>query len=378
MKKIPHGQMKKILAIKLRAMGDTILMTAPLMELREAFPTSEIHTLTLKQWAPLLSGHPAVQKTWVFERHEDRVARAKSAARIAYLLRKEKYDAVIGFHASPTSSMIAFATGAKVRSIHFHGHKARNRYSTVDVPGKGELKPMIERDMDTIRALGVEIEPGRLPQIFLSPAERAAGQDAIERLRLSGPILALGLGASRPTKCWPLEHFAMLALRWCQERSGSVLLVVSHEERLLAEAFYSALEVVLNQQLAAVDARRAVRRCMMTLDPRPVRDLAAVLSQVQLLVGNDSGPRHLAVAVNTPTVTVFGPEHPFEWHPYPEQLHPKHYIEPMACRADADPGKPAWCALRDCKVEKHRCMRDISSHRVFESALRALEARESR
>ncbi len=269
--------------------------------------------------------------------------------------RQKKYDVVLHFHASPSSSKFALATGAKIRAVHFHGHKDRNRFSTVEIPGKGTLKPIIERDMDVIRALGVNVPAGRLPLIHLSPAET---QTARERLG-SGRWLGLGLGASRPTKSWGLERFAQIAQAHVAQ-GGKILAITGPDEQELAQQFG-----VLTSQIAPADIRIESRL--------KIRELAALISQCQVFLGNDSGPRHLAVAVGVPTLTLFGPEDPFEWHPYPQDQHPIAFQKDMACRKDALPGYPAWCGLSECVIEKHRCMTEITVDEI-QGKLRTLGA----
>jgi ADP-heptose:LPS heptosyltransferase len=365
---------RKILAIKLRALGDTVLMTAPLQELRRAYPGAEIHAVTLSQWAPLLEGHPAVDRIWPFERHRETAARAKAVARLALKLRKERFDVAVNFHASPSSSTLAFASGAPVRAIHFHGHRDRNRYSTVEIAGKGVLKPVIERDMDTVRALGIEVPAGRLPSLPLNPIESDQGWDRLERLRLQAPVLALGLGASRPTKSWPLDRFAALAVAWRQQTGGGVLALISGPEAPLAHDFLKSVDDLINTTVEDADERAPLRTGIAAESGLPLRQMAAVLRHCALLCGNDSGPRHVAVAVETPTVTLFGPEHPFEWHPYDRDAHPYLYVENLACRKDADPGMPPWCALDVCVEERHRCMREIGVEQVLQECRRLGEA----
>jgi heptosyltransferase-2 len=266
--------------------------------------------------------------------------------------------------------MISFATGARVRSIHFHGHNDRNRYSTVTVPGKGILKPIIERDMDAVRALGIHAPAGRLPHIYLQDSEKNDAKDSLSRLGLSSPLqpsrlMMIGLGASRPTKRWPVDRFASLAVEWAVKKQGSALAVAGPDEMAEAQAFLKAVDDHL--MLAVPDtAQRAIVRARITADHRlPLRKLAALISQASVFVGNDSGPRHIAVALETPSVTLFGPEHPFEWHPYPTERHPYLFIDGLACRRDALPGYPAWCGIEPCEVEQHQCMRLIGVDQVF-------------
>lgn len=360
--------------MKLRALGDTVLMTAPLLELRRLFPSAEIHAAVTGAWAPLLDSHPAVDRVWRFERRSERAARAKALARLGFALRRERFDCVICFHASPTSAALAFATGARVRSIHFHGHGDRNRFSTVEVPGKGALKPIIERDMDAIRALGVHVAAGRLPEIPVLPGERLQARDWLSRTHLPSPLLMIGLGASRPTKIWPLERFASLAIEWVNHCQGGVLAIAGVDESDLTTRFLKEVENLLDATVAE-PARRARLRTAVSADHRlSIRSLATLMSQASVFVGNDSGPRHLAAAVGVPTVTLFGPEDPFEWHPYPTERHPFVFIDGLSCRKDALPGMPPWCALETCTEERHRCMRLVGVDQVMAQCSLLFEA----
>lgn len=356
---------KKILAIKFRTLGDTVLLTAPLLQVKKHFPQSKIHVAVTSTWAPILKNHPAVDKIWEYQRREETAARAKAITLMALKLRKEKYDLVLNFHASPSSSMLAFSTGAKVRAIHFHGHQHKNRYSTLQIPGKGEVKPNIERDMDVIRALNKEIPKGLLPQIFLTPQEVQTGEDRVfQKLKLKRPLLSMGLGASRVTKMWPVERYAEIALRWCKEKKGSVLALGSPDEISLVENFLSKTSSEKNQIQAITDLS--------------LRELASVLKASDLFVGNDSGPKHMAIAVGIPTVSLIGPEHPFEWHPYPREKHPYFFIEDLACRRDALPGNPPWCSIPVCIEENHKCMLQIQPDDVFNELTRICPTAESK
>lgn len=363
---------RKILAVKLRALGDTVLMTAPLLELRRAYPEAEIHAIVTASWAPLLEGHPGVNRVLTYERRKEPTSRAKTLARLALQFRREHYDAALNFHASPSSATLCFATGARMRSIHFHGHRDRNRYSTVEIPGKGVVKPIIERDMDVLRGIGVHVPAGRLPKIFLQQAELDAAKARVEELGLAKPLLGLGLGASRPSKAWPLERHAALAISWCRKTSGSVMAVMSQPESELGHEFMKRLDDLLHTDVADPAERASIRTRIACEIGLPVRQLAAMIAQCDVFGGNDSGPRHLAVAVETPTVTLFGPEDPFEWHPYPVEKHPYFYVDGLGCRKDADPGKPAWCAVHTCIEQEHQCMKKIGIESVLSQCLKLL------
>ncbi len=356
---------RKILIIKFRAMGDTILMTAPLAELKRAYPHAEIQAAVLTPWAPLLEHHPALSRIWKYDRHADRASRAKAIARLALKLRREKFDCVVNFHASPSSATLAFATGARVRSIHFHGHKSKNRYSTVVVPGKGTLKPIIERDMDAVRALGVDVPVGRLPTLELRDWEIAEAAERAFLMNLKAPLLGIGIGASRPSKSWPVERYATLAVNWARTTGGSALAFAGSTEMDLANEFLKQVNEALVAAVPEIEERPALRARIACEAGSPIRKAASMISRCSVFVGNDSGPRHMAVALKVPTVTLFGPEDPFEWHPYPKDLHPYLFVEGLACRKDAMPGMPPWCGLETCLEEQHRCMRQIGIEQVL-------------
>lgn len=358
-REVPMLNPRRILVTKFRAMGDTILMTAALSELNRHFPQAQIHVSVPEAWISLLEGFPGVTKLWPITWHSEKAARTKAATRLAFQLRKEKYDIVCSFHSSPVAAMVALSTGAKVRSIHFHSFKSKNTHSTVIVPGKGIIKPVVERDLDTVRALGVEVPVGVMPKIYLKDSEKAYAVEEFASWQLKRPILGVALGASRPTKIWPIHRFAEVAKSWVKETGGSVLVIAGPGEEQLTEDFFRS-----------IPSDEATRTAVQIMKPCAVRTLAQRISALDVLVGNDSGPRHLAAALSVPTVTLFGPEHPLEWHPYPQDKHPMLFIDPLACRTGSAPGSPPWCALNECVVEAHQCMTRTRVEDVLSQCLR--------
>jgi ADP-heptose:LPS heptosyltransferase len=354
---------KRILVTKFRAMGDTILLTAALKELHRQFPQAQIHAAVPEPWVWLLEGFPGVTKLWPITWHNDRAARTKAATRLAFQLRKESYDVVCGFHSSPAAAMVALSTGAKVRSIHFHSFKAKNMYSTVEIPGKGTMKPVVERDLDTVRGLGLQVPEGVMPEIFLKPGEKDLAREEFRAWGLSRPVLGLALGASRTTKIWPLHRFAEVAQKWVREANGTVLVISGPGEERLTEEFFKSIPQV-----------EGLRDRIQVMPPCNVRVLAARISNLNVLLGNDSGPRHLAAALGVPTVTLFGPEHPMEWHPYSQDRHPRLFVEPLPCRNNQEPGSPPWCGLQECIVEAHQCMTRIGADEVFAQVKRVFDS----
>lgn len=334
---------KKVLVIKLRAMGDTVITTASLNALKKQLPEgAEIHCLVPRPWSALLGEHPALKKLFHWEK-------SFKLFRLFYWgwkFRRENYDAVIALHAAGTTAFLARLTGAPIRSVHFHGMTDTNRFSTVEIPGKGEVKPIIERDLDALRAIGwgVETTP---TSIFISQQLRGWASEFFKENHLQKPLLVLAPGASRPTKIWSTQRFRELAEKWMDEKCGSVLVILGPQEEKLSRPFQGLGNLYI--------------RCGGSL-----LENAALIQQADLFIGNDSGPKHLAVALGVKTITLFGPESPYEWHPYSLEKHPVLYVENLSCRKSLKPGLPEWCSISECIVEKHRCMKGITAKQVSE------------
>jgi heptosyltransferase-2 len=351
--------LKKILVVKLRSLGDSILWSASLRKLRESYPKAEIHAVIPEPWMELTEAMPWVDR-WISHRvYSDKASRARALIGLIFRLRNENYDGFIGFHASPSVAMIGLASRAKVRAIHFHGHTDPNRHSTVEIPGKGVVKPIIERDLDCLRALGISIpENSVFPELRLPT--QWTNEWKIPSIVAKGPRLWIALGASRPTKHWPIDRFYNVAKRWITEKDGVVFLSRGPDE--------SHLESEWRRHMVGQDFEYR----MIWVPSRSLKAVAAWMSHCQIFLGNDSGPKHLAVALGVPTVTVFGPEDPFEWHPYNTEKHKICYIPNLPCRKDALPGFPQWCGLHECTHEKNRCMTDITVDQVFQELKKIL------
>ncbi len=335
------AEMKKVLLVKTRAMGDTILSTAALNSLRDSLPDScQIHVMAPAPWHVLLEEHPSVDRLWVVNKKSGLIEKMKQIRDI----RRERFDAVFALHASNSTAWIAKLSGAPNRSVHFHGITDSNRFSTVEISGKGQIKPILERDFDAIKAIVPAAEMKKTSLVIAECAKNEA-QKILDQKKLKSPYLVIGLGASRPAKMWPVERFHQLAQRWISEKKGSVIVIAGPDESELASSF-------------ANDENTLVRL------GGDLMVNAGLIARAEWFIGNDSGPKHLAVALGVKTLTLFGPENPFEWHPYDRKAHPVIFIEGLSCRKALAEGLPEWCGIHQCVEQKHRCMREISVDQV--------------
>ena len=350
--------MKVILLSKLRALGDTALLSATLGETRRLHPYDEIHLLVPEQWKDLYAHDPRLTRLWTFDTRLTGFRRLKAFFELASTLRHLDVDISLACHASPTSSWLGFLSHAQVRAHHNHNFFEENKLGNLEIPEKEKLKPFIQRDLAVLQALELKSEQKVNLQaesaLFISSEQRNWAKAEIAKRKLQTPVLGLGLGASRATKIWPMAYFAQVSRAWNLKTGGSVVAMVSAKERQFSSEWKKTL---------ASDS-------FYVADHYAVGEMMAMLSEMSVFLGNDSGPRHLAAALKVPTVTLYGPQDPFECHPYDVKKHPYFFINNLVCRTNTDPeGLHRWCGIRECVVEEHKCMKDLSFEPVLQSCL---------
>ncbi len=198
--------------------------------------------------------------------------------------------------------------------------------------------------MELISRLGFKSDPPRL-FLPLSPEEKNKAIELLRSLKvdLNLPVVMLHPGASYgPSKRWPAERFAELGSLLRDRNKATVLITGSADEKELADSISS----IMKNKTINLAGRTSLRM------------LAALMSQADLFATNDSGPMHMANAVRTPVLAVFGPTDPSVTGPYQEPA--------AVIKKDV----PCWpCRYRDCPFD-HRCMMKISVEEVYESCQR--------
>ncbi len=281
---------RRIVLLKPSALGDVVHALPVLTALREHFPDARITWVVNKAYEPLLAGHPHLTDTLPFDRGAFRNSPGKAVTyslRFANELRRRRFDLVIDLQGLLRTGLMCAATGAPVRvgfadaregSRHFYTHR-------VAVPDADRIHA-VERYWRVAEALGIASRPKR----FVVPL-RPPDLDAADRslAGLPRPWLALAVGARWVTKRWPPGHFAELANRAQQAFGGSVVFVGTADDTA------PSLEVA--RQLHGPH-RDFTGRTTLPL-------LAALLSKCDVMVGNDTGPLHLAAALGRPCVAPY-------------------------------------------------------------------------
>ncbi len=283
-----------ILAIKTRGLGDTLLATPALRALRRAFPDARLTMVAAPAGREVLEGNPDIDEIRVCDKH---VSSWIYHLNFMRELRQSRFDLAIALHASFRTAWLAWVSGAPRRVV--HNHSGRNHFSTLDIPAKKESKSAIQRDLDVVRALGVsEAELGE--KLVFSIAERhfMGARTFLEkhRLRQAKRLMLLAPGAGKKRKQWPAEAVRdfldhnHLDINW-------VIVAGPGEQEMIA------------------DISSRVKACPPIFQGN-IKELGALMTLSQGVVTADSGPKHVAVAVGAPTLTLWTDEPEAEWHPY--------------------------------------------------------------
>jgi lipopolysaccharide heptosyltransferase I len=281
---------RRILLIKPSALGDIVHTLPVLSALRQRFPQAHIAWLVNRAYEPLLAGHPDLNATIPFDRNVARsgvLGAARATLALARRLRQERFDLVVDLQGLLRSGVMSLATGA-ARRVGLGCSREGARWFHTDVIPSPPRRAVhaVDRLWCAAEALGA----GQYDKRFHVPVAPTAAAWASEQLAAyPRPWLMLAAGSRWLTKRWPTEHFAVLARRSQSVFGGSVVLVGAADE---------------------ADLSRAVRRQLTgpSLDltgKTSLPQLAAVLARADVMLANDTGPLHLAVALGRPVVAPY-------------------------------------------------------------------------
>jgi ADP-heptose:LPS heptosyltransferase len=319
----PLPEPRSLLVVRYSALGDVVLATSVLEPLRRRFPRARIEWLTDASCVPLLRGLPeldAVHTRW---------RRGQGRPR----LELGPYELALNLQGTLKGLALCFAVAERTLSF----YKRTPRQALLSLLGRDTpltRGPATQLYAEALAPLGITA-PGRT-KVSLSPAAHAEAEALLAGV--PSPRVALGPGARWATKRWPPEHFAALADTLAAQ-GCSVVLVGGPPDAEALEAF-----------------RRAVRHPPAAdLSGLSLEALTAGLARVQLLVSGDTGPAHLATAVGTPALVLFGPTSSVRWGPPP----PGRALSlGLPCSPCSNYGTEA------CPLGHHRCLRELGVERV--------------
>lgn len=334
---------QKILIIKLRAIGDVIMSTIMLPNLRAAYPEAQIDFLTEKHCKEAVAGCHGIYR--ILEIPEKTL---KQQVLFLLELKKERYDIVFDMFGNPRSALQTIVSGAKYR-IGYNWRVRQVAYNRV-VYSRSHIIHEAEWHLDALAAIHIPIISKNL--CFHIPEQSAhLATQFFESNRLVGKsVIAINTSGGWSSKRWPLVHFANLANRIKENLPVELLLVWGPGELPDARSLSALIKYPVS--------------LMPTTD---LKQLGAFLKMCDLVISTDSGPMHIAAALNTPVVGVFGPTNPVHQGPYGEmhEVVVKKNVRELNCnRLDCE--HPAcknaltvddvWQAVLRC-IKKNRLMR---------------------
>jgi len=287
---------RRVLLVRLRSIGDTVLATPSLFALKRFLPHAQVDILVEDWVAPLLTNHPFVDNVIVLERG-GLVART----RVARELRAERYDVVYNLHGGTTATFLTRATGAR----HRVGYKTYQyaQLHTELAPSPlllwGQQKThSVEQQLALLGWTGVPVTDKPRTQLGVSPVAVEAVNERLVAIGLAEQKIALiHPAAAFETKRWATENFARVAEFVAGRGLAPVAIAAPHESQILEDLLGEASVKMFSLDLS-------------------LPEVTALAARSQLFVGNDSGIAHIAAAVGTPSVVIFGSSNVANWRPW--------------------------------------------------------------
>lgn len=329
---------RKILIIRNDGIGDLLNSTPAISLLRRNYEDAEITVLVQPLNAPILVGNPDVDRVLIFDRAKKH-RQLRDRFQFYRQLRREQYDLVVVMRTASWCNCVAFLSGARYRLGRYRKrfkslltHTWRAQYN------KGEVHE-VDRNFDLV-GLICNGEGHRQLVLNLLDDEIAKTQQLLGDWNIAPNDFVVGIhpGGSSFDKRWPEENYAKVADTFAREYGAKVLILRGPDE----------LELERNIQ-------RAGQSNFVTYAPTSVRELATLIKRCNFFVCNDSGPMHIAAALNVRTVGIFGPTDHVVWRP----------LSPEATIIRRD--MPCWpCSPHRCKIG-WECAKQLPVHTVWDA-----------
>ncbi|HPD60891.1 MAG TPA: glycosyltransferase family 9 protein [Thermodesulfobacteriota bacterium] len=301
---------QKILIVRLGAIGDVIRTLPALRALRHNLPDAYIAWVVEDRAASLLINHPDLNKVFVAPRKEWQknplsIKTLKEIIRLTKELRKENFDLVLDFHGLFKSGLITFLTGVKDRVGYARKFTKEGNFLFTNhhVPLTEHKINRVEKNLLLVKHLRLNIDEHN-PIIPISEKDREFVTSTIFSQLTSSPgpkvIMHPGSSSSTPYKRWNFSRFAQLADRIIQKYGGTILFTAGNDEKELVDKIFK--QMIESQHVLC--------------QTETLTQLAEVIRQCDLFIGNDTAPMHLAAFVGTPVIALFGPTDPIENAPF--------------------------------------------------------------
>jgi len=284
----------KILVVRLRALGDMVMLTPSLAALHQWRPDLRLSVMVEPALAAVLEGNPAVAEILPF----------RDLVSAALALRRQRFPVVFNQHGGPTSALLTAASGAPAR-VCWSYCQFRFCYNVL-VPHPSMLFPdrkphTVEHRLTQFYFTGLPCGPIPPAQVFPQPGAVATIEQklAARGIGKAQPYVVMHPGAKYFTKRWAAENYADTA-RWLEQSYGLA----------------SVVTLGPGDAEIAPAVRRKMRAPAVVLDSLSLGELIALIAGARLFLGNDAGPAHLAAAAGRPSIVIFGSSDSVTWRPW--------------------------------------------------------------
>ncbi|MBN2445321.1 MAG: lipopolysaccharide heptosyltransferase I [Phycisphaerae bacterium] len=346
---LDHNAVRRILIIKPSSLGDIVHALPVLAALRAARPDAHIAWLVNHGFAPLIEGHPLLDEVILFDRRSygqmhRRVSVLGAFGRFVHELRERRFDLVVDLQGLFRSGFLALVSGARHRIGFQNAREFASLFYTHRVTPPRHIRHAVDRNLFLAKTLGLNVIRPAFPlglrtdeieaaRVLLAEADGCAVSD----------FTAVIPGARWATKRWLPERIAEVMDRLHDETGRPTVLLGAPDERPVAD------QVLAGCSTPVVDL----------VGRTSLRELTALLQLAACVVCHDSGPMHIAAALDKPMVALFGPTDPARCGPYSRNA-----------RIVTSPASCAPCYKRVCS--DCSCMRDLTTEQVL-AAVRRLE-----
>ncbi len=299
---------QSILLIKLRHHGDMLLTTPVINALRLQYPHAYIDVLLYKETRPMLEAHPAIRQLHIIDRNwkkEGGWQKLRHEMALIAAVRACHYDLVINLADQWRSALITGLSAAPVR-IGFAYRKRDNmlwRWSHNQLVSTDRHQQLhtVEQNMQAITPLGINVS-NAITSMHFRPADRQKTEELLARQQITGPFIVLQPTSRWEFKCWDDEKVAQLI---------DALAADGHTLVLTAAPDKKELKMIEHIQSLCTTTRVVSLAGQLSLP-----ELAALIDAARLFIGVDSAPMHMAAALDTPCLALFGPTKLQQWRPW--------------------------------------------------------------
>ncbi len=337
---------EKILIIRLSSIGDILLATPLIRILRQRFPDAQLDFLTKSRFSELLAANPYLNHLLPFNDPSG----FQELRRVKQHIRTEKYDWIVDIHRNIRTRYLKCGSGSAQHFI--YNKRVWRRFLLVHFKLNyySSIIPVFQRYLEPLSQFGIQDDLAGLDFHFLPGIAVNTPQRFIQFLKLYPCVIGLVPGAGFATKRWPAENFARAADLLAKHLQAGIIIFGGKAERTLQQEIQS----------------RTTAPILGLAGECSLQETAAMMRVCHLIISNDSGLMHLAVALRKKLIAIFGgTTAELGFFPVGDQ---QIILEaPVRCRPCSHIGKPA------CPKRHFDCMRLITPEQVQAAALQLLQ-----